>query len=219
MTWVVNNGGLILERTLDHLLLALPSIVLAFVLSVPVGWLAHRYALTRPVLLTVSGLLYAIPSLPLFIILPAVLGTGVRSSLNVIAALTIYGMALMVRSASDAFGSVDEAVTGASTGVGFSAWQRFWSVQFPLAGPVLLAGVRVVAVSTISLVTVSAILGVDSLGSLFTDGFQRGIIAEVLAGIVMTVGLALLIDGLLILLGRVLLPWASAGSRKVKVGA
>lgn len=219
MTWVSGNIVLILTQTFNHLLLAAPSIVLAFLLSIPLGWFAHRFAWSRGVLLTVSGLLYAIPSLPLFIMLPAILGTGVRSSLNVVAALTLYGMALMVRSAADAFGSVDDDLVAASRGIGFSAWQRFWTVQFPLAGPVLLAGVRVVAVSTISLVTVSALLGVDSLGLLFTDGFQRGIIAEVIAGIVMTVGLALALDGLLILLGKALMPWSRAGRRKVGAGA
>jgi osmoprotectant transport system permease protein len=96
--------------------------------------------------------------------------------------------------------------------VGFSNWTRFWQVDLPLAGPVLLAGMRVVAVSTVSLVTVGAVIGVQSLGSLFTDGFQRGIQAEIIAGLVATVGLALIFDGALVLLGRMLMPW----TRRVK---
>ena len=90
-----------------------------------------------------------------------------------------------------------------ATAVGYSAWQRFWTVEFPLAGPVLLAGLRVVVVSTIALVTVGALVGVKSLGLFFTDGSQRQIPFEVLTGVVLTMALALLIDGLLLVLGRV----------------
>ena len=89
-----------------------------------------------------------------------------------------------------------------------------WGMELPLAGPVLLAGLRVVAVSTISLVTVSGVLGISSLGLLFVDGFQRGIVAEVVAGIVATVALALAVDGALVLTGRVLLPWTRRSPRR-----
>lgn len=208
MTWVLNNLDVIAARTWSHLALAAPAIVLAFVLSVPVGALANRYRWSRPTLLTAAGLLYAIPSLPLFVVLPTVIGVGVRDRLNVIAAMTLYGMALMVRAAADALASVGEPVRLSATALGYSGAGRFWRVDLPLAGPVLLAGLRVVAVSTISLVTVSSLLGVDNLGMLFTDGFQRGIIAEVVTGIVATVVLALVVDGLLVLAGRALMPWA-----------
>jgi osmoprotectant transport system permease protein len=187
MTWALANLGLIWGRTLDHIVLSLPPIVLCFVIAVPLGWLARRYTISRGVILTGAGLLYAVPSLPLFFVLPAVIGTGLRSPLNVIIALTLYGVALMA--------------------MGYSGWTRFWQVELPLAGPVLLAGMRVVAVSTVSLVTVGAVIGVQSLGSLFTDGFQRGIQAEIIAGLVATVGLALAFDGALVLLGRILMPW------------
>ena len=207
MTWVWANLDLILQRTWSHVALAVPAIVASFVLSVPIGWAARRYRWSRAGVLSAAGLLYAIPSLPLFIVLPTLIGTQVRDRLNVIAALTLYGIALMVRSVADALDSVGNDVTQAAIAIGYGPWRRFWAVDLPLAGPVLLAGLRVVAVSTISLVTVSALLGVSSLGLLFTDGFQRGIIAEVLAGIVATVLLALVVDGLLVAGGRLLLPW------------
>ncbi|MGA7147038.1 MAG: ABC transporter permease subunit, partial [Microbacterium sp.] len=95
----------------------------------------------------------------------------------------------------------------AAVAVGFGSWRRFWSVDFPLAGPVLLAGLRVTASSTISLATVGILIGVQNLGYLFTNGSQRRIIAEVLAGVVAVVLIAVLIDLLLVLLGRVLMPW------------
>jgi osmoprotectant transport system permease protein len=207
MTWVLANLGLIWGRTLDHVVLSLPPIVLCFVIAVPLGWFARRYRVSRGVILTGAGVLYAIPSLPLFFVLPAVIGTGLRSPLNVIIALTLYGVALMVRVVSDGLDSVDPDVRQSASAVGYSGWTRFWQVELPLAGPVLLAGMRVVAVSTVSLVTVGAVIGVQSLGSLFTDGFQRGIQAEIIAGLVATVALALVFDGALVLLGRILMPW------------
>ena len=210
MTWVLNNLELIGSRTLSHLLLAIPAIVASFVLALPLGWVANRYRWSRATLLTAAGLLYAIPSLPLFVVLPSVLGFGVRDRINVIVALTLYGLALMVRSAADALASVGMPVVLSSTALGYSAAGRLFAVELPLAGPVLLAGLRVVSVSTISLVTVSSLLGVDNLGLLFVDGFQRGIIAEVLTGIMATVALALIVDGLLVLAGRALMPWTKA---------
>ncbi|WP_374945367.1 ABC transporter permease [Agreia sp.] len=210
MNWVLENLPLIGQRTLEHLALSVPPIILSFVISIPIGWLANRYSWSRGVLLTVLGLLYAIPSLPLFVILPIVLGTGLRDSINVIVALTLYGVALMVRTTADALGSVSGDVTQSATAMGFSSWTRFWRVDLPLAGPVLLAGIRVVAVSTVSLVTVGAVLGIKSLGLLFTDGLQRNIVAEVAAGMVATIALALLLDFALVMLGRLLMPWSRA---------
>ena len=207
MTWIWSNLDLLWDRTLDHLVLSVPPIILSFLIAVPLGWLANRYRAGRGVILTASGLLYAIPSLPLFFVIPAIVGTSLRSPLNLVIALTVYGVALMVRVVADGLASVDTDVRQSAVAVGYSGWSIFWQVELPLAGPVLLAGLRVVAVSTVSLATVGAVIGAQSLGSLFTDGFQRGIYAEIIAGIVLTVALALLLDGALVLLGRVLLPW------------
>ncbi len=119
----------------------------------------------------------------------------------------------MARSIADALASVDPAVRQAATAMGYGSWRRFWAVEFPLAGPVILAGLRVAAVSTISLVTVGVLIGVESLGYLFTNGFQRRIIPEILTGVVMVLVIALLVDFLLARLGRVLMPWAPAPMR------
>ncbi len=124
-----------------------------------------------------------------------------------IVALTLYGLALMVRAAADALDAVPADAVFSATALGYSPARRFLQVELPLAGPALLAGLRVVTVSTIALTTVSAVLGIDNLGSLFTDGFQRGILEEVFAGIVVTMLLAITVDLALVLLGRVLMPW------------
>nr|WP_218853891.1 ABC transporter permease [Schumannella luteola] len=209
--------------TLEHLRLSVLPIVVGFVVAIPLGWLAWRFKLTRGIILTVTGLLYTIPSLALFALLPPLIGTSFLSEANVTIALTIYAVAVMARSAADAFGSVDPGVRQSATAMGYSTWRRFWGVEFPLAGPVLLAGLRVVAVSTIALVTVGALLGISSLGYLFTDGYQRKIVEEILSGVVMTMLVALVIDGLLVLVGRAVMPWSrqkpAKQSRQVAVAA
>jgi osmoprotectant transport system permease protein len=213
VNWLINNYESILPLLLNHLKLSIIPIAVGFVLAIPLGWLAWRFRLTRGILLTIAGLLYTIPSLALITSLPPLLGLPYISESPVIIALTIYAVAIMARSAADAFGSVDDGVRQSATALGYSTLQRFWQVELPLAGPVLLAGLRVVAVSTIALVTVGAIVGVKSLGYYFTDGYQRHIVFEVLTGLVLTMVVALLIDGLLILLGRVALPWARTDPR------
>lgn len=212
MTWLLENLGLIGQLMLFHLATAMPAIVLSFVISIPIGWVANRFRWSRGTLLAVCALLYAIPSLPLFLVLPLFIGTGVRDSINVTISLTIYGIALMARSTADGLAAVDADVNQSATAMGFSAWSRFWRVELPLAGPVLLAGLRVVAVSTISLTTVGAVLGIGSLGLLFTDGLQRSIPEEVLTGIVLTIAMALVVDLILVLLGRASMPWSRVKS-------
>jgi osmoprotectant transport system permease protein len=209
VNWLWSNLDLVGELALVHLALSVPAIILSFVVSVPLGWLAHRYRWSRGVLLALVGLLYAIPSLALFIALPAVTGLSLRSPVNLVIALTLYGAAVLVRTATDAFDAVERDIRQSATAMGYSATGRFWGVELPLAGPVLLSGLRVVIVSTVSLATVGAVIGVQSLGSLFTDGFQRGIQVEIITGIVATILLALLLDGLAVLLGRALMPWTT----------
>jgi osmoprotectant transport system permease protein len=236
VTWVLANLGAIWQDTLAHLAVALPPIVISFVLSIPIGWVVVRLRRGRGdgggdaggsrisrgagsgaggAIITVAGLLYAVPSLPLFVLLPGLIGTGLQDPINIVIALSLYGMALMVRSTVDALESVDEATLQAATAMGYSPVQRFFRVELPLAGPVLLAGLRVVAVSTISLTTVGAVLGVISLGSLFTDGLQRGIPEEIASGIVMVLVLAFVLDGILVALGRVVLPWSRRAPRRI----
>lgn len=207
MNWLGNNLDLILQLSIEHIRLSILPIVLGFVISIPIGWLAYRFKLTRGLLLTLAGLLFTIPSLALLVILPPVLGISALSDANLTIALTIYAVAIMARSVADALGSVDPAVRQSATAIGYGSWRRFWAVEFPLAGPVILAGLRVAAVSTISLVTVGILIGTESLGYLFTNGYQRKIIVEIFAGVVMVVVIALVVDYLLVLLGRALMPW------------
>lgn len=213
MNWLSQNWQQVFALAADHLLLSLPAIALAVLIAVPIGRLSFAYRRFGGVFTGTATMLYAIPALPMLIVIPAIAGVPLRSNANMIITLTLYGVALLVRSAADGFGAVDPAVRDASRAIGFSRTRLFWGVDLPLAFPVILAGVRVTAVSTISLVTIGALIGVSSLGTLLTDGFQRGIASEVWTGIVATVVLALAVDAFLLLIGRALMPWRLAVSQ------
>ena len=207
MNWTFDNLDLITELSLNHARLSAIPIIASFLLSIPLGWLANRNRTLRSLVIGGGSLLYTIPSLPLFVMLPLVLGTRVLDETNLVVALSIYGVAIMARSASDALASVEAPPLDASTAMGFSAASRFFRVELPLAGPVLLAGIRVVSVSTIALVSVGVIIGSRNLGYLFVNGKQRGILEEVVVGIGASLLLALIFDALLVLAGRLLMPW------------
>jgi osmoprotectant transport system permease protein len=214
MEWVLGNGGQILSLTLDHIRLSLIPILAGFVVSVPLGWFSLRFPRLGRGVLALVGVLYTIPSLALFMVLPPLLGISVLSEANVIIALSVYAVAIMARTAADAFSSIEATTLRAATAVGYAEWGRFFSVELPLAGPVLLAGIRVVAVSTVSLVTVGVLVGVQSLGYFFTDGFQRRIVPEVLTGVLMTVLVAVLFDQALVWIGKWVMPWTRALHQK-----
>lgn len=207
MKWISANIQEVPGLVWDHLALSVPAIVLSVLIAVPIGRLAFRHRRVGGPLLGAAALMYAIPALPLLVIIPVVFGLPLRSSATMVVALTIYGVALLVRTSADAFAAVDTEVHEAAVAVGHSPWSVFWRVDLPLAVPVLVSGIRVMTVSTVSLVTIGALIGQSGLGFLLTDGFQRGIAAEVATGVVATVVVALVLDGCVVALGRVLTPW------------
>ena len=110
MNWVGNNLDLIGQLTLVHLRQSLIALVVGFVISIPLGWVAWRYRLVRSGVITITGLLYTIPSLALLMIIPVIVGLPAFNEINLIPALTIYAIALMTRSVTDGLGSVFPAV-------------------------------------------------------------------------------------------------------------
>jgi osmoprotectant transport system permease protein len=211
MNWVLRNWPHIAELARQHLELALVPLLAGLVLALPLGWLANRSTTAKGLLLSASGVLYTIPSLALLVVLPAVLGTKILDPVNVMVALTLYTLALLVRSVTDALASVPGHVVAAANAMGYRPVRRFLTVELPLAVPVVVAGLRVAAVSNISLVSVGALIGVGGLGDLFTDGFQLQFVTPIVVGIVGSVLLALLADAALLLAGRLLTPWRRAG--------
>ncbi|WP_408652963.1 ABC transporter permease, partial [Jatrophihabitans sp.] len=187
-----------------HAWLSALPLLIGLLIALPLGWLARRYRWLYPPMVTVAGLLYTIPSLALFILLPGVLKTRILDPSNVVVALTIYTVALLVRVVADALGAVPEQVLQAATAMGYRRIGRLLKVELPIAVPVIAAGLRVAAVSNVSLVSVAALIGVPELGQLFTNGFQLSYQAPILLGILLSVLLALLFDTVIQLAARVL---------------
>ncbi|RSN12017.1 ABC transporter permease [Streptomyces sp. WAC 05977] len=202
-----NNRSQFFGDLLDHVYLSLVPLALGLLIAVLAGWLGHRFAAVRSVLLVVSNLLYTIPSLALFVVIPGIIGSKILDSVNVIVALTVYTAALLVRPVLDALDAVPPHVVAAATALGYKPARRFLAVELPLSVPVLAAGVRVASVSNISLVSVGALIGTGGLGVLFTDGFQREYFSPIVVGIVATLLLALIVDLVLVQLRNVLTPW------------
>lgn len=193
-----------------HVWLSALPVLLGLIISLPLGWVAHRYRWSYPPLVSIAGLLYTIPSIALFVILPGVLGTKVLDPINVAIALTIYTVALLVRVVADGLAAVPDDVAQAATAMGYRRLQRLISVELPIAVPVIAAGLRVAAVSNVSLVAVAATIGVPQLGQLFTTGFQLSYFPPIIIGIVLCVALALVYDTAIVIATRLLTPWRRA---------
>ncbi|AEX77798.1 ABC transporter permease [Corynebacterium diphtheriae] len=212
--WLMHAWPEVLDLLRAHVLLSLPAIVISVLVAVPVGLFAARHPRVGNTVVQVTSLAYTIPALPMLVIVPFIVAVPLRSQINVIIALCVYGIALIVRTATDAFRSVPEEVRTAAVAQGMSPSQIAWKVDMPLAIPVLISGLRVLCVSTVGLVTIGALIGVSSLGSLFTDGFQRNITAEVVVGIVAVVLLAVLFDVACLILQRLCTPWTRPGKAR-----
>ncbi|WP_334171106.1 ABC transporter permease [Sinomonas sp.] len=221
MEWAIANAGRIASLAGQHLVLAIVPLVLGLVISLPLAQLVRRHPAWRTALLTLSSVLYTVPSLALFIILPVLLGTRILDPVNVIVALTVYAVALLMRSALDSLDSVDGELSLAAQALGHTSVSRYFQVDLPLSLPVLIAGLRAISVSNISLVSVAALVGMPNLGILFTEGLQRDFVTEIVVGLVAILVLALIMDLLLVVLGRLLSPWArfASGAAAREAGA
>jgi osmoprotectant transport system permease protein len=210
VTWALDHLDDIATRAVQHAWLAGLPLVIGLVVALPLGWLAARRPGWRAGLLTTTGLLYTIPSLALFILLPPLLGTKILDPVNVVVAMSVYTVALLTRTVADGLSSVDSSTRQAAVAMGYGPFARFRSVDLPLAVPVIAAGLRVAAVSNVSIVSVASLIGVSQLGYFLTDGYARTFPTEVWVGIVACLLLALAFDVVIQLVARVLTPWTRA---------
>lgn len=204
----------VLTWFIAHVWLSVLPVVIGLVIALPIGWVANRYRWSYAPITNLAGVLYTIPSVALFIIMPSIIHTKILSPVNVVVALTIYTVALLVRVVADGLASVPADVRAAATAMGFKGIGRFVKVELPIAVPVITAGVRVATVSNVSLVSAGALIGVAQLGSLFTAGFSLQVLSTVLLGILLCLLLALALDAVILLLNRWLTPWQRAVARR-----
>lgn len=205
--WLYRNLEMIGRLLVEHMILAVVPVLAAVAISLPVGYLVYKTGKAANFVLAILSLIYAIPSLALFVLMPLVLGTQILSPVNVAAALAIYSVALLVRSVVDGLRSVSPLVKQSAAAVGYGWSRRLFRVELPLAMPVVFAGLRVVTVSNIALVSVAALVGSGALGKLFDLGFGSYFYTPIIVGLVLTIALALVADGTILLLQRGSLPW------------
>ena len=205
-----NHSDEVLTWLWYHAWLSAVPVVAGLAVALPLGWLAVRVRWLYPILISAAGLLYTIPSIALFVILPDLLGTQILDPINVAVALTLYTIALLVRVVADGLSAVPDDVAQAATAMGYRRVQRLLSVELPIAVPVIAAGLRVAAVSNVSLVAVAATIGVPELGQLFTTGFQLSYFEPIILGIVLCIALALVFDVAIVTATRLLTPWRRA---------
>lgn len=205
--WLWNQHDTILQLLLWHSYLSIVPVLIGLVLAIPVGWYINRLSSLKSFITNLFGLLYTIPSLALFVLLPPLLGTQILDPVNVLVALTLYSFALLVRIVSDGLDSVSPDTRQAASAIGYTPAQQFFQVTLPLAVPVIGAGMRVAIVSNVSIVAVAALIGTPQLGSLFTQGFQLQFLTPIIAGIVLSILLALVLDRLVVFATRRLSYW------------
>ncbi|HEY7563542.1 MAG TPA: ABC transporter permease [Acidimicrobiia bacterium] len=212
--WITSNPDDIWERILQHLNLTALPLLLGFIVSLGLAvWALRRPRVYTPVI-ALSGLLYTIPSLAAFAVLRPIFGL---SLLTAIIPLTTYTLLILFRNIVAGFQSVPGDVLEAAEAMGYTSRQRLWRVQVPLAVPLMIAGVRLAAVTVIGLATVASILGdaFGGLGQFITEGLQQLFPTKYLIGAVLSVILAFGTHLLFVWLERAVTPWSTARGRAV----
>jgi osmoprotectant transport system permease protein len=205
--WVGRNLDLIGEKLLEHLQLTALSLLFGLAIAIPLAVLAVRFRVLYTPLLAITGVLFTIPSLALFVLILVVLGTGLTITTAVIG-LTIYSLLILFRNTVAGLDSVPADVREAADAMGYTRRQRLFRVEFPVALPVIVTGIRIATVTTIGLVTVTALIGQGGLGRLFLDGFRRRNTTELVIGFALSIILAVVADLALLAVQRGLTPWA-----------
>jgi len=207
-----------LDQDLDwlwqHAYLSALPVAIGLAIAFPLGYLARRYRWVYPPMITVTGLLYTIPSLALFVMIPPLLGLQSLDPIQVPIALTVYSVALLVRVVADGLASVPDDVLLSATAMGFGRVRRLLLVEVPIAVPVIAAGLRVATVSNVSLVAIAGTIGQDNRGRLFDQGYQLSTpdpyYPPIVLGIALCVLLALAFDALIVVGARLATPWRRA---------
>ena len=212
--WLGAHLGPIADRLGQHLFLTVIAVGVGFAISFALAAVSIRRRRIYPVVTVLATAAYTIPSYAMFTALVVVSGFSI---LTAEIPLILYTVILFVPNIVAGFDSVPQDVLEAADGMGYTSARRWWDVELPLAVPLVVAGLRLASVSTIGLVTVSAILG-DSFGGLgyyILDGYHRHFTTEILVGGLLSIALAIVADLGFVFLQRLLTPWASARTARV----
>lgn len=194
----------LVDATVEHIWITVASVLLGVVVAFPLALIARRLPRLESTILGVSTGIYTIPSLALFPLLVPFTGL---SATTVVIGLALYALTILVRAILEGLRAVPDEVRESATGLGYGATKLLFRVELPLALPVIMAGLRVAAVSTVALTTVGSLVAYGGLGNLIKDGVNTNFRAELLAAAVLCVVLAVVLDVVIVLLQRLLTPW------------
>lgn len=207
-SWVADNTDRIAGAIREHITLTAIAVAIGLAIALPLGVAASQFRRVEGPVLAVSGLLYTIPSLALFALL--IPWTGLSRTTAEIG-LVGYTLLILIRNTITGIEGVPDDVREAATGMGMGRARRLLRVDLPLAVPAIFAGIRIATVTTVGLVTVTALIGQGGLGGLILEGFNQYFRTKVVVGAVLSVALAVLADLGLAGLQRALMPWARSG--------
>jgi osmoprotectant transport system permease protein len=203
--WTFNHIPEIWQRVQEHLILTGIAVSLGFAIAFALSLAIRQAPVLYSPITWVAGVLYTIPSLALFALLIPFTGLTITTAEI---GLVSYTLLILVRNIVGGLRSVPPDVREAAVGMGYSRWQLLWRIELPLATPVIIAGVRVAVVTTVGLVTVTGLIGQGGLGSLIVQGIQEFFATPLVIGATLSIALAVLLDGMLVLLQRQLTPWS-----------
>ena len=198
-------------RLAEHITLTFWAVLLGFLIAFPLALLAARYRRLYPPVIGVTGVLYTIPSIALFVFL--IPWTGL-SRTTALVPLVAYTLLILIRNIVAGLDGIPPEVREAAEGMGYRRTRQLFSVELPLALPAIVAGLRIATVTTIGLITVTALIGQGGLGQFMIDGFQRDFRTPLTVGIILSVVLAVIADLLLVGAQRLVSPWARAERRR-----
>jgi osmoprotectant transport system permease protein len=191
MTWFLRNWDQVLQGLGEHIVISLSALVIAFVIAFVVGlWAARREAVFQAAL-AVSGFLYTIPTLAFLALLIPIVGLG---KTNAIIVMVCFSLLILIRNIAMGIRGAAADVVDAARGMGMSGTQVLWKVEIPLALPVIVAGLRIAAVTVISVSVVAAYVGAGGLGTLIFNGIANDHAPKIWAGALTACVLAIAVD-------------------------
>lgn len=191
-----------LQLVIEHMLLSIVAIIIILLIGITTGILISKYKKAANIVIAVTNFLYTIPSIALFGFLVSFTGIG---NTTAIIALVIYGMLPVIRNTYVGLTEIDEQVIEAAVGMGSTPWQLLWKIQFPLALPVIIAGIRNMVVMTIALAGIASFIGAGGLGVAIWRGITTNFDEMTVAGSLIVAVLAIVSDALLGLVEKQLL--------------
>ncbi|NIK77056.1 osmoprotectant transport system permease protein [Paenibacillus castaneae] len=188
LDYLSRHYDFLLTSLLEHIFLTFVSLFIALLIALPLGyWLSGHRRVSVPVL-SVLGIIYAIPSLGMFALLIPLVGLGSKPA---IIALVVYSQLILVRNVISGFQAIDPSIIEAAKGMGFSAWRQFVRIELPLALPVIIGGVRIASVSVIGIATIAAWINAGGLGGILFEGLYQNSIPKMVWGTLLVSSLAL----------------------------